>query len=35
VDKDKEGKVVAAVRPIKEGVWLGKDWVVLEGLERR
>ncbi len=32
-DKDKEGKVVAAVRPIKEGGWLGNDWVVLEGLK--
>lgn len=31
-DKDKEGKVVAAVRPIKEGGWLGNEWVVLEGL---
>jgi membrane fusion protein (multidrug efflux system) len=25
--------VVAAVRPIKEGGWLGNDWVVLEGLK--
>ena len=32
-DKDKEGKFVAAVRPIKEGGWLGNDWVVLEGLK--
>jgi membrane fusion protein (multidrug efflux system) len=32
-DKDKEGKIVAAVRPIKEGGWLGNDWVVLEGLK--
>ena len=32
-DKDKEGKVVATVRPIKEGGWLGNDWVVLEGLK--
>ncbi len=32
-DKDKDGKVVAVVRPIKEGSWLGSDWVVLEGLK--
>lgn len=32
-DKDNAGKVVAAVRPIKEGGWLGNDWVVLEGLK--
>ena len=32
-DKDKEGKVIAAVRLIKEGGWLGNDWVVLEGLK--
>ncbi len=32
-DKDKEGKIVAAIRPIKEGGWLGNDWVVLEGLK--
>ncbi len=32
-DKDKEGKVVAAIRPIKEGGWSGNDWVVLEGLK--
>ena len=32
-DKDKEGKFVAAIRPIKEGGWLGNDWVVLDGLK--
>ncbi len=32
-DKDKEGKIVAAIRPIKEGGWSGNDWVVLEGLK--
>ena len=32
-DKDKEGKIVAAIRPIKEGGWFGNDWVVLEGLK--
>ena len=32
-DKDKEGKVIAAVRPIKEGGWLNNDWVVLDGLK--
>ncbi len=32
-DKDKEGNIVAAIRPIKEGGWLGNDWVVLEGLK--
>lgn len=32
-DKDKDGKVVAVVRPIKEGSWLGSDWVVIEGLK--
>jgi membrane fusion protein (multidrug efflux system) len=33
VDKDKDGKTLAAVRPIKEGAWLGNDWVVLAGLK--
>ena len=33
VDKDKDGKTVASVRPIKEGGWLGNDWVILEGLK--
>ncbi len=32
-DKDKEGNIVAAIRPIKEGGWSGNDWVVLEGLK--
>lgn len=32
-DKDKDGKVVAAVRPIQEGGWLGTDWVILGGLK--
>jgi len=32
-DKDKDGKVVAVVRPIKEGSWFGTDWVVIEGLK--
>jgi len=27
---DKEGK--AALRPVKTGDWIGKDWVILEGL---
>ena len=32
-DKVKDGKTVASVRPIKEGGWLGNDWVILEGLK--
>ena len=31
-EKSKEGKTVAAVHPIKEAGWQGKNWVVLEGL---
>jgi len=32
-EKDKEGKTIAAIRPIVEGGWQGKDWVVLSGLK--
>ena len=32
-EKDKAGKTVAAVHPIKEAGWQGKSWVVLEGLK--
>ncbi|MDO9204303.1 efflux RND transporter periplasmic adaptor subunit [Methylotenera sp.] len=32
-EKDKEGQTVAAMRPIVEGGWQGKDWVVLSGLK--
>jgi membrane fusion protein (multidrug efflux system) len=32
-EKGKDGNVVAAVRPIVEGGWQGKDWVVLSGLK--
>lgn len=32
-DKDKEGKTVAAVRPIQEGGWQGTNWVILSGLK--
>jgi membrane fusion protein, multidrug efflux system len=32
-EKGKDGKTVAAVRPITEGGWHGKDWVVLSGLK--
>ncbi len=32
-DKDKEGKVTAAIRPIQEGGWQGADWVILGGLK--
>ncbi|NOT64442.1 MAG: efflux RND transporter periplasmic adaptor subunit [Methylotenera sp.] len=28
----KDGKATAAIRPIKEGGWQGKDWVILSGL---
>ena len=34
VEKDQEGKTVAAVRPIKAGGWSGQDWVVLGGLKQ-
>jgi len=32
-EKDKDGKITAAIRPIKEGGWQGTDWVVLSGLK--
>lgn len=32
-DKDKEGKTVAAVRPIVAGGWFDNRWTVLEGLK--
>jgi membrane fusion protein (multidrug efflux system) len=32
-EKTPDGKAVAAIRPIIEGGWQGKDWVVLEGLK--
>lgn len=32
-EKDKDGKVVATVRPVQEGGWLGTDWVILGGLK--
>lgn len=32
-DKDKEGKTVAAIRPIQEGGWQGSNWVILSGLK--
>jgi membrane fusion protein, multidrug efflux system len=32
-EKDKEGKTVAAVRPIKAGGWFKDRWSVLEGLK--
>ncbi|MGV3581480.1 MAG: efflux RND transporter periplasmic adaptor subunit [Methylophilus sp.] len=32
-EKDKEGKTVAAVRPIEVAGWQGTDWVVLSGLK--
>lgn len=31
-EKDKEGKTVAAVRPVQVGTWHGQNWVVLDGL---
>ncbi len=33
-EQDKEGKTVAAARPIKEGGWSGQDWVILDGLKQ-
>ena len=33
VERDKDGKNVAGVRPITEGGWQGKDWVILSGLK--
>ncbi len=32
VEKDASGKEIAAVRPIQEGGWEGKNWVILGGL---
>lgn len=32
-EKDKEGKTVAAVRPIEVAGWQGTEWVVLSGLK--
>lgn len=32
-EKNKEGKIVAAFRPIEVGGWEGADWVVLSGLK--
>jgi membrane fusion protein, multidrug efflux system len=32
-EKDAAGKTTAAVRPIQDGGWFGKDWVVLSGLK--
>lgn len=32
-DKDKEGKTVAAARPITVGGWFGERWSVLDGLK--
>lgn len=32
-EKGKDGKTVAVIRPITEGGWHGKDWVVLSGLK--
>ncbi|HOY69351.1 MAG TPA: efflux RND transporter periplasmic adaptor subunit [Methylotenera sp.] len=31
-ERDKAGKVTATIRPIIEGGWQGKDWVILSGL---
>ena len=33
IERDKDGKNVAGVRPITEGGWQGKDWVILSGLK--
>jgi membrane fusion protein (multidrug efflux system) len=32
VEKSKDGKAIAAVRPIKEGGWLDNNWIILSGL---
>lgn len=32
-EKDTSGKEIAAVRPIQEGGWEGKNWVILAGLK--
>ena len=33
IERNKEGKNVAGIRPITEGGWQGKDWIVLSGLK--
>jgi membrane fusion protein, multidrug efflux system len=33
-EQDKEGKTIAAVRPIQAGGWSGQDWVILDGLKQ-
>ncbi len=33
-EQDKEGKTIAAIRPIQAGGWNGQDWVVLDGLKQ-
>jgi membrane fusion protein, multidrug efflux system len=33
-ETDREGKTIAAVRPIQAGNWQGKDWVILNGLNQ-
>ena len=33
VAEKKEGKTVAGIRPVTEGGWQGKDWVILSGLQ--
>lgn len=33
-EQDKEGKTIAAIRPIQAGGWSGQDWVILDGLKQ-
>ena len=33
IDHDKQGKNIAGIRPITEGGWQGKDWIILGGLK--
>jgi len=33
-EQDKEGKAIAAIRPIQAGGWSGQDWVILDGLKQ-
>jgi len=33
-EKDKDGKTVAVVHPVKAGDWQGKNWVILDGLKQ-
>ena len=33
IERDKQGKNVAGIRPITEGGWQGKDWIILSGLK--